>query len=268
MTGSQIYDGVGKLGDELAKLYGFSPGNNDRIANLTAEAKAGLGITSKAKKRTADENLALWQWHVDKKRSTPKDGTHESVEINSQPDNVEIFSQAPGSKSVELFTQNNIQDADIDSQSIINGAVELCSRPDVQPIGTILQDDTPLPVEVISQAKREETVDTISQPVTVGAFTADNAVEMITQYPDTAIVRIAFYTANNGSRTRQVIALDGFYVNALMLAAGIARRDVPKWIQLAVDSWAAFDSGLPITKQVKFLLIRELTAQLTRLRAG
>ena len=32
---------------------------------------------------------------------------------------------------------------------------------------------------------------------------------------------IAFYTVKNGIKTRQVIALDGFYINALMLATGI-----------------------------------------------
>jgi hypothetical protein len=44
-----------------------------------------------------------------------------------------------------------------------------------------------------------------------------------------------------------------------MLTTGISKGDVPKWVQSAVDAFAGFDSEQPITKQVKLLLIRELT---------
>ena len=71
--------------------------------------------------------------------------------------------------------------------------------------------------------------------------------------------RIAFYTTDNGIKKRQVIALDGFYVNALMLVAGIGKKGVTAWVQRAVDNWVAFDSRLPITRQVKYLIVRELT---------
>jgi len=39
----------------------------------------------------------------------------------------------------------------------------------------------------------------------------------------------------------------------------ICKGDVQKWVQSAVDAFAGFDSEQPITKQVKLLLIRELT---------
>jgi hypothetical protein len=52
-----------------------------------------------------------------------------------------------------------------------------------------------------------------------------------------------------------------------MLAAGIDKKGVSKWIQRAVDNWKAFDDKLPITKQVKFLIIRELEEQLSRARS-
>ena len=48
-------------------------------------------------------------------------------------------------------------------------------------------------------------------------------------------------------------------LHAVMLATDISKGDVPKWVQLAVDAFAGFDSEQPITKQVKLLLIRELT---------
>ena len=83
-------------------------------------------------------------------------------------------------------------------------------------------------------------------------------VNIIAQYPIYAHVRIAFYTTSKGVKIRQVIALDGFYVNALMSAIGINKSAVPAWIQKAVDSYADFDSSLPITKQVKYLLIKTI----------
>ena len=69
---------------------------------------------------------------------------------------------------------------------------------------------------------------------------------------------------SKGVKKRQVIALDGFYVNALMLVVGIDKKGVPAWVQQAVDGWAAFDPALPITRQVKYLLIRELTHEIRR----
>lgn len=81
-------------------------------------------------------------------------------------------------------------------------------------------------------------------------------------YQDSELVRIAFYVTKQGVKVRQVIALNGFEINALMQAKGISRKEVPKWVQFAVDSWAEFDSSLPITKQIKMFLIRELTSRI------
>ena len=77
-------------------------------------------------------------------------------------------------------------------------------------------------------------------------------------YSDCNLVQIAFFSSTYGELKRQYVTLDGFYVNALMIAAGIDKKGVSKWIQKAVDDWKEFDDKLPITKQVKFLIIREL----------
>lgn len=122
-------------------------------------------------------------------------------------------------------------------------SVELFSQP--------IQPDT---VDIISQADSNQCVEINSQD------TLDNApVEIFSQPNDLDIVRVAFYVTKDSNRTRQVIALDGFYINGLMLATGITKADVPKWVQAAVDSCAAFDAHLPITRQVKLLIVRELT---------
>ena len=139
---------------------------------------------------------------------------------------------------VKIYSQSaNSQSVDIISQVDDNELVEIISQPEL-----------PLPVDIISQSGGNEVV------------------EIFSQYPDTALVRIAFNIQRQGKRVRQVIALHGFYINALMLATGITKAVVPKWVQAAVDSWAAFDAELPITLQVKLLLIRELTTQLERLK--
>lgn len=70
-------------------------------------------------------------------------------------------------------------------------------------------------------------------------------------------VRNAFYINRKGKRERQVISLDGFYINALA-SINVSKQDVPQWVQAQVDDWTAFDSQLPITRQVKYLIMREV----------
>ena len=75
-------------------------------------------------------------------------------------------------------------------------------------------------------------------------------------------VRIAFYIGDK----RQIIALSGFYLNALMLAAGIDKKGIAAWIKAAVSEWGAFDDKLNITEQVKRLIVRELESELIKAR--
>ncbi len=75
-------------------------------------------------------------------------------------------------------------------------------------------------------------------------------------------VRLAFYTNHNGERKRQVIALDGYFLNALA-SIGISRKDAPQWVQQQVNEWIAFDAQLPITRQIKYLIVREVVKGLS-----
>ncbi|MFU8789520.1 MAG: hypothetical protein ACNA7G_10850 [Methylobacter sp.] len=131
-------------------------------------------------------------------------------------------------------------------------------------------------VEIIAQAEDSKPVEIITQPEPIAP------VEIIAQVPDSKpveiysqsdddepealhnldIVRVAFYVSKDGKRLRQVIALDGFYINGLIAATGITRQDVPKWIQAAINEWGAFDAHLPITRQVKYLIVRAMTEAL------
>ncbi|TAL46794.1 MAG: hypothetical protein EPN89_09775 [Methylovulum sp.] len=65
---------------------------------------------------------------------------------------------------------------------------------------------------------QSEAVEIVSQD------SIDEPVKIISQYGINDLVRIAFYTVSKGVKKRQVIALDGFYVNALILVAGIDKR--------------------------------------------
>lgn len=58
----------------------------------------------------------------------------------------------------------------------------------------------------------------------------------------------------DGVRKRQVIALHGYMLNALMVALGSAdKQDVPKWL-----NQQAFIGGKSITLQVQQLIVRAL----------
>ncbi|MDO9141256.1 MAG: hypothetical protein Q7U38_13145 [Methylobacter sp.] len=140
--------------------------------------------------------------------------------------------------------------------------VEIISQlPDNEPVEIISQAESSAPVEIYSQANDIEPVEIISQPEPI------TPVEIIAQLDDDDptelhnldIVRVAFYVTKDGKRLRQVIALDGFYINGLIAATGITRQGVPKWIQAATNEWGAFDAHLPITRQVKYLIVRTMT---------
>jgi len=244
MTDSFDYDGTGRLGDAIATLYGFSPKSQQLISNKIKEAKAALNIISEAKVLPNTDRLKVYRWHYDR--------LHPAA---NEP--VETKAQAEASDSVEMFSQPNQDDSvKIDSQPeplTLNESVELYSQSNNQTVEIISQAESLSPVAIISQAVQGNAVEIFSQ------VEANDTVEINSHYDMNDVVRIAFYTVKHGTKTRQVIALDGFYVNALMQATGITKQDVPKWVQAAVNGWVAFDSALPITKQVKYLLIRELT---------
>ena len=73
-------------------------------------------------------------------------------------------------------------------------------------------------------------------------------------YPLNEMVRLGFYVG----KKRTVIALSGFYLNALMMATGIDKKAIPAWISTSVSGFDGFNTALNVTEQVK-LLIRHLS---------
>ena len=80
------YNGSGKLGDEVAKLYGCSPKNNNKISALVGEAKAALGVTTKSKILPDAVKLAIYRWHCD--RLNPVQDVKQIDDTQSMPDTV------------------------------------------------------------------------------------------------------------------------------------------------------------------------------------
>lgn len=126
--------------------------------------------------------------------------------------------------------------------------VEIISQvPDNEPVEIYSQTAQTEPVEIISQLPDNDAVEIVSQPE--GELEVNNL----------DVIRIAFYANKDGKRIRQVIALDGFYINGLTAATGITRQYLPKWVQTAVDEYRPFDPHYAVTRQVKYLIVRTMT---------
>jgi hypothetical protein len=67
--------------------------------------------------------------------------------------------------------------------------------------------------------------------------------------------------SKEGERVRTVIALDGFYINALA-SIGVEQKDVPAWLKSRLSEWKAFNPSKPITQQLKGLIVLNLIESL------
>jgi hypothetical protein len=74
-------------------------------------------------------------------------------------------------------------------------------------------------------------------------------------YGDYEPVRIAFYLGTYGDIKRQLITLDGYYVN-LLLTLGIDKKSVSTWIEQAIEQ-SGMDDTRQLTEQIKRLIINK-----------
>jgi len=239
------YDGTTPLQPVIAELIGCSPKTQAKIAAEIKKAKSALGIKSKARVLPTVTRLQIFNY---------------IVEINSQHENsnpVEIVSQdnAPEPLTPESTTNEPVE---INSQPINNESVEIVSQStNNEPVEIVSQNESNKSVELYSQPINDEPVEIHSQNE------SNKSVELYSQYVDNFDnVRIAFYTGKEASRKRQVIALDGFFFNALA-SINVSKQKTPQWLTQQVKDWTAFDEKLPVTKQVKFLIMREVVKGLS-----
>lgn len=127
-----------------------------------------------------------------------------------------------------------------------------------------LTDDNQLDIETVAPAVplHTDNAPVINEPPAVVETIADDTASA-ERYDFNAMVQLSVYV---GARKQCHIAIDGFYLNALMTMAGIDKKGVKEWVQNAVDSWGAFDPKLNITRQVRCLIVRELESQLIKSR--
>ncbi len=150
------------------------------------------------------------------------------------------------------------------SQSNDNHIVKHISQlEDNQSVKTISQSES---VEIISQSDfdTQTVTDSVTVIDSVKTISQPEDVEIISQLDDS--IRFAFYTNHNGARKRQVIALEMFFVDGLRAATGLDKTGVAQWIQSNLDGFTGFSHQTGITKQVKYLIVRELMRRLKPLR--
>jgi hypothetical protein len=231
---------------DLAAVCGFAVGNRTACSNAISQAKQVLGIDRHTKSLTADDKAAIIQWHKDRLTDINQfdiETIAPAVALRTDNAIIEEVETIPAPRPLHIDTTiipvriNNVNIetapaaiADDTSAPIVEKELELINSP--------LSELELLRIENAKLQARLDKVDHKNAP----------------DYDFNETVRIAFYIGDK----RTVIALSGFYLNALMLAAGIDKKGVPKWIKTAVDSWGAFDDKLNVTEQVKLLIVREL----------
>ena len=138
----------------------------------------------------------------------------------------------------------------IETAPVINEPIETTTIP------TSPTDLTPVEIDITRLKLKVETM-----PGVVDTIADDPAITE--RYDFNAMVQLSLYV---GARKQCHIAIDGFYLNALMTMAGIDKKGVKEWVQNAVDSWGAFDPKLNITRQVRSLIVRQLESELIKAR--
>lgn len=220
------YDGTASLAPAVALLIGCSPKNHVKIAKVLKDAKQALAIGSKSKRLEPEIKLTIYNYLVEQypqSNNMPVKTNSQDVKIKPQPNDI---------NPVEIISQSEV----INSQPItIKQSLEVTLENNV----------------ITDVIVKNSSVKTNSQD--------SNLYSQVDNFDN---IRIAFYIAVNGERKRQIISLDGFLINALA-TIGILKSDVTQWVQIQIDEWTAFDSKLPITRQVKYMIMREVVKGLS-----
>ena len=224
------------LNTDLATLLGFAAGNRTKASKAIEQAKQALGLDKLTKFLSVDDRAAIVQWH--KERLTNDKQT--DIETIAPPIALnEPIETAPIIEPVETIPPAVVEPiADDTAITELEKVLQENNAP--------LSELEALRLENAKLQAKLEAIDHKAAPT----------------YYFSETVRIAFYIGEK----RTVIALSGFYLNALMLATSINKKSIPAWIQSAVNEWTAFDEKLNVTEQVKRLIVRELESELIKAR--
>jgi hypothetical protein len=248
-----------KYKSELAKVLPLSNGkprsatSNDIVAYI-AYACTALLIPSEIV--TAELTEAQWHsiidyWRVEYPKGTRPPQSNRNIRVKKQ--RLLAGHKKKGKKPKVIQTEIGLIAASIE-----------CSIKATETAA----DDTPAivetsPIEPIAVIPEH----TIIELPTDSNNAVDNETVNNDNYSDNAVIKIAFRTNTYNENKRQCVTLEGDTVNLLMLATGIDKQGVPKWVQNAVNEWTAFDDKLPITRQVRRLINRAIESHIKKLES-
>ena len=211
-----------QLNTDLAALLGFAAGHRTAAAIAIKQALQGLGIDKHTKSLTPDDKAAIIQWH--KARLTDKNQL--DIETIATP----VVINEPIETTTIPTSPTDLTPVEIDVNRIKKQAENFA-------------DDSPL-TEREKQLMRENVL-LQSKLMTIYHKHAPT-------YPDNETVRL---TVNH-----KQIALNGAYLNALMVATGIDKPKVKMWLESSV-----IDSK-NVTESIKLLIVRNLESELIKAR--
>jgi predicted DNA binding CopG/RHH family protein len=188
------YDGTGKLAEALAGLYGCSPRNHNKIAELMKNAKADLGMTSKARNLPDTDKLAIYRWHYQRLNPVQDFKRDNTIQL---PDNTD------SANTPELAIHSIVYD---------------------------VKQNAP-----------------VQQYVNNSHLTID----------DYHQIHFAVTINHQKQPKRTTVMLEGYLVKALQRKHGLPDNTaIRAWIEQAIRrDGNRFDTGAPLTKQVKRIVI-------------
>jgi hypothetical protein len=217
-----------QLAITASALLGFAIGNRTACSNAISQAKEKLGITKDTRSLTDEDKdaiIALWQAkYNDTDMQVDIETIAPLVAINEPPAPIEQVETIP-----PVIADTVADTVALDLALAVSEALALINAP--------LSELELLRIENAKLQARIAVIDAKHAPT----------------YPDNQLVRLTV----NGKQ----IALNGAYLNALMVSTGIDKKGVKTWLESAV-----IDSELNTTEQVKLLIVRNLESELIKAR--
>lgn len=109
---------------------------------------------------------------------------------------------------------------------------------------------------------KQTNIETISPLVDSGVAAVSNIKQdddAAETWLDSKDYHYAITITHQGKPKRTTVRIDGYLVKALASRHGLADNSaIRQWIEQAIKQWSAFDSFLPITRQVNRLMVESL----------
>jgi hypothetical protein len=239
------YDGTGTLTDALADLYGCSPRNHNKIAELVAEAKTALGMTSKARNLPIADRLAIYRWHYDRLNPV-QDGKQKVVSDTGAGQSVD-FPVASGNTPAEKIKPS----IRIPAENTLKGNDGVIGNASPRGKAQTITPDNP-----VQNVKRASLVYDVKQDAPASLVNDDDTSVQV-GLDDYGQIHFALSFDHQGQAKRTTVMLEGYLVKALQRRHGLGdNAAIRAWIEQAIKADGdRFDSAMPLTKQVKRMII-------------